>query len=508
MKYKNPVIEGFYPDPSVCRVKDDYYLVTSSFEYFPGVPIFHSKDLVNWNQIGYCLTTDEQLDIYNAKNSYGIYAPTIRYSNGIFYMITTNVTNGTNFYVTSESPEGPWSSPIIVNGWQGIDPSLFFDDNGKVYIMGNSYKNKYEELGCYMAEIDIETGNLKSERKLVCKGSGGKAPEAPHLYKKDGLYYLILAEGGTEYGHMVTVFRSNNPCGPFEGYKGNPILSHRSRKSEIQAVGHMDMIEDHKGNWWGVCLGIRPKGSHAYFHHLGRETFLVPIKWNEDKWLTVGDNGLLHEEMECSLMEKCQDRPKNFIEKFSEKQLDMQWNYLRNPIRENYSLEKRKNWICLKGNKENLTSGGRVTFIGKRQCHFKGYVNVSMEFLPKNDGEEAGVTVYMSDEYHYDLAIIRRDSKKYLLLRKKIGSIECEEISFIYNYSNIKLGINASDKEYEFFCELPDGERKSVGKGECKFLASEFSGTFTGVYYGIYATGNGKDSTTDAYFKDFKYIVN
>ena len=222
MKYTNPIIPGFYPDPSICRVGEDYYLVTSSFEYFPGVPIFHSRDLIHWRQIGHCLTTATQLPLAQAGSSKGIFAPTLRYHAGRFYMVTTNVSVGKHFYVSTDDPAGQWSEPIWIDQ-SGIDSSLFFDDDGTVYFTWTKLN------GIYQAEIAIQTGELKHEPQLIWKGTGGRYPEAPHLYKINGSYYLMIAEGGTEYGHMETIARAESPWGSFQPCPHNPILTHRNQ---------------------------------------------------------------------------------------------------------------------------------------------------------------------------------------------------------------------------------------------------------------------------------------
>lgn len=507
MKYQNPVIEGFYPDPSVCRVEDDYYLITSSFEYFPGIPIFHSKDLVNWKQIGHCLTTDKQLPIQNALNSYGIYAPTIRFHDGRFYVIATNVTNYYNFIVWSENPAGPWSDPVKLDEWDGIDPSLFFDDDGKVYVMGNSYKRESETLGCYMAELDIETGKLKSERRLVCTGSGGKAPEAPHLYKKDGKYYLIMAEGGTEYGHMVTVFRSDSPYGPFECYENNPVLTHRSKKHVFQGIGHMDLVEDHQGNWWGVCLGMRPKGSHAYFHHLGRETFLVPVIWTEDGWIKVGTNGMAEEFYENPLMKEEQKRTELFTDDFSNESRSDDWIYLRNPERGNYKIDKSRKGLLMTGTKETLSSGGACTFIGKRQCHFCCDTMIDIDISFTQEEEEAGLTAYMSDRYHYDICVKRKNNANYIFLRKVISDLKVEETAVLLEDQHVVLGIEADEKTYKFYFKDSGNKKWYIGHAECRFLASEISATFTGTILGVYVTADGKEGSPEICLKKYEYKV-
>lgn len=205
--YENPIIPGFYSDPSICRVGEDYYLVTSTFEYFPGVPIFHSKDLVNWQKIGHCLHREAQI-----PKGINIFAPTLRYYEGTFYMITTNITGGGNFYVTAKAPEGPWSDPIWVD-IPGIDPDLFFDEDGKTYVISSSF---------ILFEIDLKNGELLSEGRKVWNGTGGRYEEAPHIYKKDGLYYLMAAEGGTEEAHSETIARSHDIWGPYTENPGEP----------------------------------------------------------------------------------------------------------------------------------------------------------------------------------------------------------------------------------------------------------------------------------------------
>src|SRR5690606_5257489 len=280
----NPILPGFYPDPSVCRVGHDYYLVTSSFEYFPGVPIFHSTNLVDWRQIGHVLTRKGQLNLEGAKSSKGIFAPTLRHHQGTFYVVTTNMSGGGSFYVTSRDPAGPWSDPIHVQEQSfSMDPSLFFDEDGKVYYTRHG---GLRDGGVYQAEIDVATGRLDAEPRLIWSGTGGIWPEGPHLYKVDGTYYLMIAEGGTSYGHEVTVARSASPWGPFELCPENPILTHKTdRKHPIQATGHADLVQTPEGSWWMVFLGIRPwDGEH---HHLGRETFLAPVTWSPAGWPVV-----------------------------------------------------------------------------------------------------------------------------------------------------------------------------------------------------------------------------
>ncbi len=301
MKLKNPIIRGFNPDPSICRVGEDYYLVTSSFEYFPGVPIYHSRDLVNWRQIGHCLTRKSQLFLERAPSSGGIFAPTIRYHNGRFWMVTTNVgrqvdgrvVDGGNFYVSTDDPAGEWSEPIWVKQ-RGIDPSLYFE-NGKTYFTSNGTAWAHSR-GLYQCEIDISTGEQLNDTVFLWTGTGGAYVEAPHLFKRGDYYYLMAAEGGTERGHMETIARSRTPYGPFESCPHNPILTHRSLQTLIQSTGHADFVEDPSGNWWAVFLGVRFPG--GFWSNLGRETFLAPVTWTADGWPVVNGGHRMAPEME------------------------------------------------------------------------------------------------------------------------------------------------------------------------------------------------------------------
>ena len=248
MTYENPILPGFYPDPSICRVGEDYYLVNSSFEFFPGVPLWHSRDLLHWEQLGYVLTRESQLPLVDCRTSGGIFAPTIRYHDGRFYMITTNVTGGGNFFVWTDDIRGEWSGPIWIDH-QGIDPSLFWDADGKVYYTGtHTDENGNNCIGQF--EIDLETGAKLSETKCIWYGTGGKCPEGPHMYRIGNWYYLMIAEGGTEYGHMETIARSRSVWGPFESCPHNPILTHRNaHRVEFQALGHADLVETPEGKW-------------------------------------------------------------------------------------------------------------------------------------------------------------------------------------------------------------------------------------------------------------------
>ena len=355
-KLINPVIPGFHPDPSIVRVGDDFYIVNSSFQYFPGVPIYHSKDLINWELIGNVLDREIQLPLKGANSGTGIYAPTIRYNDGTFYMITTNVGNGpngfANFIVTAKDPKGPWSDPIWLEQ-QGIDPSLYFED-GKAFMVSNP------DLTITLCEIDPVNGKQLTPSKAIWRGTGGRYPEGPHIYKKDGYYYLLLAEGGTEHGHHVNILRSKSLFGPYEPNPANPILSHFNMKmqnSNIQGLGHADLVQAPDGSWWMICLGYRTSG---YLQHvMGRETMLAPVKWEKGGWPVVNGDGTLQTDMKCQTLPLVPMAPDPVKEEFDDVKryapadsyhslgLPMGWMSLCNPDYTKYSLKEGHGFLRL-----------------------------------------------------------------------------------------------------------------------------------------------------------------
>jgi len=424
-------------------------------------------------------------------------------------MITTNINNGIrNFYVWAERPEGPWSDPVWLD-WPSMDPSLFFDDDGRTYITGPGGFRGDEPKGIYQAEIEIETGRILSERRLIWGGTGGKSAEGPHLYRNHGKYYLLAAEGGTEYGHMVTIARSKTPYGPFESNPGNPILTHRSTGSAIQATGHADFLQIEDGSWWAVFLGIRPVsvifgGRH---HHLGRETFLAPVTWSSEGWPVIGDSGKVSERMDAGTLPL--ETGTIWVDKddFETKQLLPDWNFLRNPIDGDWSLEERPGWLTLRGSEITLNDIGSPAFVGRRQQHFRCAVSTLLSFKPVQEGEEAGLTVYMNERFHYEIALTySKEGQRIVILRRRIGSLWKVELEARYESSDIILGVDADPTHFTFYYSELNGDRMSFGKGETSLLSTEVAGGFTGVYFGLYATGNGRRCTAPAMFEWFQYI--
>lgn len=466
MRYQNPIVRGMYPDPSVCRAGDRYYMVCSSMNFFPGVPLFESEDMVNWKPIGHCLTRESQLDLTGAEISSGIFAPTIRYHEGRFYMVTTNAVHHDNFYVYTDDIYGEWSEPIFVKQ-EGIDPSLFFED-GRTYFISNGGD---EQGSCIiMSEIDLETGELLTEPKALWRGTGGRFMEAPHLYKIGEYYYVLDAEGGTEYGHMVNYGRSRELWGPFEPFPGNPVLTNRNLGGYLlQGAGHGDLLEDRHGNWWFVHLAFRQEDMWGTWHHLGRETCLVPVEWR-DGWFFMG-NGT--SALSYDLPERAAEPQKRSYRKsFATLAEDREWCFLRRFDAERYAWEKDA--LTLSGASDSLFSKGSPTMAAVRQCEFRETISCRVE----NRCQEAGLTLFMDERHHYDLYL--NDAGE-AVLRLTIGSLSAETGRKKVGAS-AELRIEANEYRYAFYA---DGGL--LGSMETRYLSTEVAGGFTGVVLGLYA---------------------
>ena len=503
--YTNPVIPGFYPDPSVCRVGEDFYLVTSSFQYFPGVPIFHSRDLIHWRQIGHCLTRESQLPLAGADGGTGIYAPTIRHRAGRFYMVTTNAGRGGNFFVTADNPAGPWSEPVWVSQG-GIDPSLFWDDDGTAYFTSNTLPG--QPYGIYQAEIDPASGRILTESRCVWGGSGGAFPEAPHLYQIDGRYFLLAAEGGTEYGHMVTVARSESPWGPFEGCPRNPILSHRDRGGHpVQATGHGDLVQAADGSWWMVFLAVRASAGYPPVHHLGRETFLAPVTWDGAGWPVVGNQGTVELEMAGPALAPHVWLPLPRRDDFDGTALGLQWNFLQNPLPENWSLTANPGTLTLRCASATLDSPDSPAFVGRRQQHFCCTAATSLDFQPQTPNEEAGLTVYMNSRHHDEIYVSGQSeaAHRQIAVRRRIGNLAAVVALESIPDGPVILSIEADAEHYHYRCGMEAESLRTLATGETRYLSKEVAGGYTGVYFGLYATSQGQPSERRAHFDWFDY---
>jgi xylan 1,4-beta-xylosidase len=504
--YRNPVLPGFYPDPSVARVGEWFYLVNSSFEFFPGVPIHRSRDLVHWEPLGHVLARDSQLPLATAGPSGGIFAPTIRHHAGTFYMITTNVSHKGNFFVTAKDPAGPWSEPIWINMPGGIDPSLFFDDDGKVYLTSTG-----SAPGIYMAQIDVATGKLlTSPPKIVWKGTGGRYPEGPHLYKVGGRYYLMISEGGTEYGHMITIARASSPWGPFEVCPRNPILTHRDTplSQPIQATGHADLVDDGKGNWWMVFLAIRPQGNY-YWHHLGRETFLAPVRWDAQGWPVINEGKPIRLDMPAGGL-PVRAIPARPVRDDFEGALGLAWTFVRNPVRESYSTTARRGWLTLHGTAVSLEQekGVSPTFVARRQQHLRARIAARVDFSPARAKEEAGLVLYRAPRHRFELGVRRSGEGREVFVRQTVGA----HLSVVTasapapGKDPLILQVDAESNRYTFSWGPSPDRLQKIDAAEPRLLATEVTGGFIGTSVGMYALAPGGDAKpTPAAFDWFDY---
>ncbi len=487
---RNPIIPGYHPDPSVCRVGNDFYLVNSSFQYFPGVPIYHSTDLVNWTLIGNVLDREEQLPLRGATSWLGIYAPTIRYHEGTYYMITTNVGNGGNFMVTAKDPRGPWSAPMWLEQ-QGIDPSLWFED-GKCYMMSNP------DNTIMLCEIDPATGKQLTESKPLWRGTGGRYPEGPHIYKKDGWYYLLISEGGTELAHHLTIARSRNIYGPYEANPANPILTNccmAGQSMQIQGTGHGDFVQAADGSWWIVFLAYRNFGGS--YHHIGRETCLAPVEWPAGEWPVVNGGNPIDTLMQVKTLAP-QKSEKRKVK--SDSFLSPEWVYIQNPLPENYSMV---------GNHLKLMSHGTLydnqqpTFLGRRQESPNMQVETEV-LLHAPASATYGLAVYQINDGYLRLYANTEGVRVDYRIKSAAAVHQSADWPAGKVPEKVRLRITSNGEWYYFsYAADGDSEYHSLGALECPLVSTEMVGGFTGVILGMYAECS--DGVSYGEFDNFIY---
>ncbi len=477
MTFSNPVIPGFHPDPSVCRVDEEYFLVASSFTYSPGLPIFRSRDLVEWTQIGNVLERPSQLDLSGttASASLGIYAPTIRYHDGRFWVITTCVSSSglNSFFVTSPEPGGPWSDPLSVE-IQGIDPDLAWDSQGHCWVHFSGL------AGIARCRIDPSTGELLEGPDATWSGTGLQFPEAPHLLERDGTWYLLLAEGGTERGHAVSVARGPSPQGPWEGCPHNPILSHRSTDSPIQNTGHADLVEARDGTWWMVLLGVRPKGVSPGFHVLGRETFLTAVEW-VDGWPSPLDVALSMEGRPPGRPEPA--RPVG-RDDFDGPILAPHWVSIRRSPGEVSSLALRPGWLTLTGDDSTLDMS-HPAFVGRRQQH---HGCSAWARVDAGSAAEAGLAIVMDESAHYEVAL----AGDRVLARARVGPLSDVVGEAPRPPGPVVLTIGTGPHPggpdtVTLGYRDPDGTGRTLAELDGRYLSTEVTGGFLGRTIGMYA---------------------
>ena len=506
----NPILKGFYPDPSICSVGEDFYLVNSTFAYFPGVPIFHSRDLVNWTQIGNVIDRENQINLDGIEHSQGIYAPTIRYNNGTYYLITTNIPHDGNIILTAKSPEGPWSNPYKIDGAEGIDPSLFFDDDGKAYYIGtrpNRNGVKYNgDWYIWIQEIDLVNMKLIGKSYEIWNGAMKNViwPEGPHLYKKDGYYYLMIAEGGTGPEHCITIARSESIYGEYINNPKNPIITHRhlGEDYEVKNVGHGDLVKTKDGDWYIVMLGSR---QYEGYSNTGRETFLAKVDW-ENGWPVINKGkGILQPSQEINIKEHKKEIKDSCFHFYGDK-LDYRFLVLRNPSENLYSFNKRKGSLRLYLKEATIKDLQNPAYISIRQEEDNYLISTMMEFNPKSEYESAGLAIVQNNLYNliYDYSI--KEGKKILRVVKYInGNKELvKEINI--DFERVFLKIINRNKKLDFYYSNNGAEYYLLTEEvESNYLSTEVAGGFVGCTIGMYATSNGYKSENYADFLWLEY---
>lgn len=522
---KNPILSGFYPDPSICAVGEDYYLINSTFAYFPGLPIMHSKDLAHWEQVGNAMDRASQLPLGNCGHSQGLFAPTIRYHEGTFYVICTNVSHGGNYVITAKSPQGPWSEPYYLEGAQGIDPSLFFDEDGTCYYIGT----RPNQAGCnydgdwyiWIQELDLTTMKLIGEPIDVWNGAMRNVvwPEGPHLYKKNDYYYIVHAEGGTGPDHAVTVCRSRNVFGPYENNKCNPILTHRHLgwAYPIKYVGHADLVETPEGDWYMVMLAVRPLDGYTT---MGRETFLAKVTWEND-WPVVNPGvGMLTDEVEINLEEWNPLTDENsYTNRNGRKsvlpgvgrqydfcrmeRLGDEFIMLRNPAGNMARLENMEG-LQLTFGKVGMTEEASPSYVGIRQQHHRFMVGSWLSMEGITGQRKAGIALVQSNEYQLRLEVSEGRAEAVLCERGKdtcVGMTTVKDVDVVLfmmvDGLKATLGLEKGEEEIIIAREI-----------DIRCLSTEVAGGFVGCTVGMYAVDESREEKNPAEracFRGFTY---
>lgn len=515
-EYRNPVLQGFYPDPSVTRVGDDFYLVTSTFSYFPGIPVFHSKDLVNWRQIGNAIDRPGQLDFKQLGLSRGVFAPTIQAKDGIFYILNTCVDCGGNFVITAKNPAGPWSDPVWLPDLEGgIDPSLFFDSDGRTWILNNGPPEgtpEYEgHRAIWIQEFDLQKLKSFGPRKVLVNGGVDFSTkpiwiEGPHIFKKDGWYYLSCAEGGTAEGHSQVILRSKNVTGPYVPNPANPILTQRDlprdRAHPITSAGHAQLVTTPDGQWWATFLAVRPYTGD--FYTTGRETFLMPVRW-ENGWPRITDPG-----QAIPYVAKRPALPKGpavavptsgaftVRDEFDGATLPPYWMMMRNPRTQWYALEKGA--LRLTARAAGLSDNANPSFLARRQQHRHATAETRVRFSPRRDGDRAGLVVLQNDDHWFFVGSKLVDGQRMIVVEQRDGpdapaggrQLRAVADPALSGAGPLDLRISVADNRYSFAYAVPgrNGTRaawKPLTTIETDSLTTAKAGGFVGSVFGLFA---------------------
>jgi len=513
-EYLNPILSGFYPDPALARVGNDYYLIGSTFAYFPGIPIFRSKDLVNWTQIGNVIHRPEQLKFDSLGMSRGVFAPTINFHDGTFYVLNTCVDCGGNYLVTATNPAGPWSNPTWIPEVGGIDPSIFFDDDGKTYVINNDEPtggSTYQgHRAIWIREFDVAAKKVKGQATQIINAGVDitQKPiwiEGPHIYKINGKYYLSCAEGGTAVDHRQVVFRADNVLGPYVPAPAsvNPILTQRhlppTRPFPITSAGHADFLQTQNGEWWGIFLATRPYDDDYY--NTGRETFLLPLEW-KDGWPSFigGREPVPYAVKKPNLPAQpalAIPTHGNFSvrEEFDGRTLAPYWMMLRTPREQWWTLGGGA--LTLRARPDDVAGKGQPSFVGRRQQHLKSSFTTAMTFTPARAGDRAGLVAFQSENFFYALTVTLADGKPVVQVERRNGASDTPTVIATKPLgaragAPVYLKIDADGPRYDFSFATQRNQWKPVlENADGKMLSTKGAGgagaNFTGVVVGMYA---------------------
>ena len=501
--YRNPILTGFYPDPSITRAGNRFYLVNSTFAYFPGIPVSESADLVHWRQIGSVIDRPTQLSFDGLGISRGVFAPSIEFHDGTFYVLNTAVDSGGNFLSTATNPAGPWSDPAWLPQIDGIDPSLFFDA-GKAYIVNNGPPQGtplYDgHRAIWIQQFDVASRKLIGPRKVLLNGGVdiAKQPvwiEGPHLYKRTHWYYLMCAEGGTGPNHSQVILRSRSPWGPFTAFPGNPILTQRDlapdRADPVTNAGHADLIEAPDGSWWATFLASRTYGGTHY--NTGRETFLLPVKWQND-WPVILDHGATvpYAAPGPSFMTRQEQAPLsgNFTwrDDFDSTSLNSAWLQVRVPKQQWIDLDSRKGLLTIHPLAATLDTLGNPSFLARRQQHISFDATTALD-LPAGRGVAAGIAAFQNENYWYFLGARRGADSIQLFVQQRNGTkIATIATATVAADRHLTLRISGAASGYSFFYGSGDkGWQLLLQDADATILSTDVAGGFVGAVVGPYA---------------------
>ncbi|MGD9929379.1 MAG: glycoside hydrolase family 43 protein [Mangrovibacterium sp.] len=502
--FRNPILPGFNPDPSVCRVGDDYYLVTSSFTWFPGIPIYHSKDLVNWKLIGHGITRPDQFDFDKITDDNGIWAVTIRYHEGLFYLITTCNRCGGNFYITAKDPAGEWSDPVWLEEAEGIDPSLFWEDDGTCYYTGNSWgftKSWSSQCAVWTQELDLENQTLVGKRKFLTYGHANNAryAEGPHIYKIDGKYLLLMSEGGSAYNHAISAHHGNNILDTYIADQVNPVLTHRQLGKDypVHTIGHADLVQTQHGDWWAVALGIRDIAGKS---GLTRETFLCKVEFENGTPIFNPGYGKVRLAQERPALPWSPLYEEATKEDFDTDSLSLKWHTIRTPKQSFYSLKDGS--LSLHLLPEVTDSMVHSSMLIQRIKDQDYSATTKLSFSTKKDNEQAGLIMYRNNNSYY---LLLKEKSRLVLIRKFQGK-RVEVASCDYDKKDVFLRVDAEGRKIQFcFGTSPETMTKLGEPQDLEVLAEGNGNRFNGPGVGVYATSNGQRSGNSASFDWFEY---